>query len=86
MNDQILMVLKKEPCLPGYEKLPWVIESKVDKKITKKLKNKKALNSAETLRLKIMLTLALDVLRKGQRYEAANKRTKGLQNYIEKLG
>lgn len=84
-NEQILQVLQKKPSLPEYEKLPWVIESKIDKSITRKLKGNKSLTAVESIRLKEILTIALTMLKKGHPYETKTKRTKGLQEYIEKL-
>jgi len=86
-NEQVLKVLQKKPSLPGYEKLPWVLESKIDKNITAKLKNKKHLSLSETMRLKKILNSALDKLRKGHSFKSATtRRMEGLQNYIDQLG
>ncbi len=84
-NNQVLKVLQKEPALPGYKKLPWVKESLVDKAITTKLKSNKILTLSETLRLKEILNLALNKLRKGHNLKVVPRMTKGLQNYIDKL-
>jgi hypothetical protein len=86
LNDEILKVLQKKPSLPDYDKLPWVLESKMDRDITIKLKNKKNLNAEETTRLKETLIRALSTLKKGHSTSSANKRTNSLQSYINKLG
>jgi len=84
-NNQVLKVLQKEPALPGYKKLPWVKESKIDKRITIKLKSNKILTLTETLRLKEILNLALNKLRRGHNVKVFPQTTKGLQTYIDKL-
>jgi len=76
-NNQILKVLQKKPVMPEWEKLPWVIESKIDKSITSKLRNNKSLNLFETSRLKVILNVALVQLKNGNK--------KGLQKYLSKL-
>lgn len=85
-NEQVMKVLQKKPSLPGYDKLPWVIESKVDKQITVKLRNRKKLTSSETRRLQEILSAALVTLKKGHQYETIQKRTQSLQDYIKSLG
>lgn len=80
-----MKVLQKKPSLPDYENLPWVIESKIDKHITKKLKGNKDLSLTETLRLKEILSTALSILKKGHRTSTASPKMTGLKNYIKRL-
>jgi hypothetical protein len=84
-NVQILNVLRKKPSLPGYETLPWVINSKLDLLITSKLRNNRKLNDREKLRLSKNLLDALKSLKKLKGTKGVKGLTSGLEIYINKL-
>ena len=77
-NQLILNLLKKKPVLPGYDKLPWVIEFKLDCVITKKLKNRSRLTNVEKERLTSTLKNAATGLKKMSKGWA-------LEDYISNL-
>ena len=84
-NKQILQILKKKPSLPDYDQLPWVMDVIKDMAITRKLKSKARLNQEEKIRLKNILEVALNGLRKLNRMQRIKREVTGLEVYMDKF-
>ena len=82
-NDQIILVLKKKPSYPEYQKLPWYMAVCEDKAITMKLKKDKKLVRVEKTRLRETLELALLEIKKLRRWRRENPAATGLEKYIQ---
>lgn len=84
-NEMIVGVLKREPAMPGYEQLEWFLNSKIDIKITKKLKTSQKLDMEERLHLKETLLEASLSLKRLKRLNGTLGQTQGLEEYIKTL-
>lgn len=84
-NMAILGVLKRKPALPGYEELEWVVNLKIDLKITSKLRGSKNLSFVEKSRLKTTLKDACLSIQKLRGARVFAGQSGSLEEYINAL-
>jgi len=84
-NHSIIEVLKRKPALPHYENLEWVINSKIDLEITKKLKAKISLSYEEAFRLKAILSQVIKEIKKLKRPGGVHGNTSGVEQYLNSI-